>query len=306
VVGGESPVIKMECMLQYALATRPWSFTAAAVPILVTAAVTTAPLLSINFFRAMSLGVTVQAGANLTNTYYDFVNGVDTKETVACGSGDKTLVDKKMSTTGVVLLSVFFYLCAIGCIIPSLNVEHTLGIFAVGMTLAFFYTAKPIGLKYKALGDVTIFICFGPLLMQCTSLLLTGTLNDRLYLYSVPIGLLTECILHANNSRDIRADRAAHATTLPTLVGFDMSRTFFFLLLIGVYASAAYIAATDRWGCISVFLTLPMAIDLSSKFRDDVKVMLELPEGCAKMHLPFGILMFLGIKFTDSGLLPWL
>ena len=70
---------------EYVIATRPWSFTAAAIPILVTGAVV-APsmILSTNFLRCLVMGITVQAGANLTNTYFDYVNGFDTKVTIRC------------------------------------------------------------------------------------------------------------------------------------------------------------------------------------------------------------------------------
>lgn len=65
-----------ECIL----ATRPWSFTAALVPIAVTTAVLGKQyFLTLEFIRALIIGVGVQAGANLSNTYFDYVNDVDTK-----------------------------------------------------------------------------------------------------------------------------------------------------------------------------------------------------------------------------------
>ena len=68
----------MNKVKDYTLALRPWSFTAAIVPIMVTAAVTGSDLSSISFVRALTMGITVQAGANLTNTYYDYKNKVKT------------------------------------------------------------------------------------------------------------------------------------------------------------------------------------------------------------------------------------
>ena len=67
----------MDSIMEYLVATRPWSFTAAVVPILVTTAVLHANFLSVEFAQAMIMGISVQAAANLTNTYFDFVNGVD-------------------------------------------------------------------------------------------------------------------------------------------------------------------------------------------------------------------------------------
>lgn len=58
-------------LYECALATRPLTFTASLVPVLVTAALVTprgSALLSYGLLRAAAMGVLVQAGANLTNT----------------------------------------------------------------------------------------------------------------------------------------------------------------------------------------------------------------------------------------------
>jgi 1,4-dihydroxy-2-naphthoate octaprenyltransferase len=119
--------------------------------------------------------------------------------------------------------------------------------------------------------------------------------------YCVPTALLTEAILHANNSRDIKADSAAGCTTLATLIGLKASRLFFFSLYLGAYSSILYIGVTRNWGCLASLFTLPLAKDVCDKFSPGK--MRDLPEEVAKMHLPFGLLMFLGILFTSQGIL---
>ena len=130
---------------------------------------------------------------NLTNTYFDYTNGVDTKASPTVG--DRTLVDKKVNPFGLFLFSIVCYLGAIIAVAPLLLINSNrqlLIIFCSGMVLTYFYTANPVGLKYRALGDITIVLCFGPLLFQATSLILTGNLNNQLYFYSIPTTLLTE------------------------------------------------------------------------------------------------------------------
>jgi len=299
---------------EYALATRPWSFTAALVPILVTAAVSSksytshSVFLSVDFIRSIVLGLSVQAGANLTNTYYDYVNGVDSKDTPF---GEKTLVDKKVSASGLFILSMVCYAISIASIVPFLlplaansappDAKSLAIIFFVGLFLAYFYTAKPIGLKYIALGDLTIFACFGPLLMQGVSVLLTNATNPKLYLYCIPIGLLTEAILHVNNARDIKADTLAGAVTIATLLGHVNSYYFFIALVALSYLSVVYIALTGHWGCAFTLVTIPLALGIDGKYRKGQVA--ELPQETAQLHLPFGLLLFLGILFTDTGFL---
>jgi 1,4-dihydroxy-2-naphthoate octaprenyltransferase len=286
---------------EYIIATRPWSFTAAIIPVLVTTAATNSSFLSDGFIRALVMGVAVQAGANLTNTYFDFLNGVDTKHTP---TGEKTLVERKISTTGALVVSLLCYVIGVSAVLPVFLERmdtQALVILAVGILLAFFYTANPVGLKYKALGDVTIFLTFGPLLMQCTSLLVSGKMDSNLYVYAAPVGLLTEAILHANNARDIKNDSQAGALTLAIILGFEWSYYFYVLLIVGAYASVVWISLFQHWGCAASFLTLPLAMALLNDFKGEK--MLNLAEDTAKAHLPFGVLMVLGIILTPNGLL---
>ena len=295
----------MDTISEYILATRPWSFTAAIVPIMVTAAVVKASFFSIEFLQAVTMGVSIQAAANLTNTYYDFVKGIDNIDSAAAGTGEKTLVEKKVSVNGLIMLFVCLYLLATLSISPLLmRCWPTFITFIAGTCLSFFYTANPVGLKYMAMGDITIFLCFGPLLMECTSLVLIGKMTNSLWIYAIPISLLAEGILHANNARDIKSDSMAGAVTLATLVGFQNSYYFYVSLLVGAYVSSLFIAFFLNWGCAFTLLTIPLAMDLEKRFRE--KNMMGIDAETAKMHLPFGILLFCGIQFTHNGLQAFL
>ena len=93
-------------------------------------------------------------------------------------------------------------------------------LFAAGAFLALAYTAKPLGLKYYALGDIVIILAFGPVTQQFVCVMLSGNVKIQYLPLCIPIALLTEAILHANNSRDINSDKQAGIITLPTLIGF--------------------------------------------------------------------------------------
>jgi len=289
-------------MLKYIIASRPWSFTAAIIPILLTTAVLQQSFLSLSFIRILLMGIFVQAGANLSNTYFDYISGVD-KKNEQCG--DRTLVDKIISPSNLLLLSILCYMIGIGSVATLLiaaDSTQTLHlIFSAGILLAFFYTAQPLALKYIALGDVVIFFCFGPLLMQATSLILIQRTDVSLYYYSISVGLLTEAILHANNSRDIKADKLSGILTLANLVGLRMSFIIYISLLMGAYLSSVYISARYHSGCLLSFITLPMAIDAIKKFNSNN--LINLDQETAKMHLPFGLLMVVGVLITPSGFL---
>ena len=144
----------MQNIGEYILATRPWSFTAAIVPIMVTLGVVNSNIFCFEFLQAITMGVSIQAAANLTNTYYDFIRGFDNKESAAEGTGEKTLVEKKISINGLLFLMIFLYSLGTVAISPLLmKCWPSLLTFSTGIALAFFYTATPVGLKYMALGE---------------------------------------------------------------------------------------------------------------------------------------------------------
>lgn len=290
-------------MKELFLATRPWSFTATLVPILVTAGVTGSSFATAEFARALAMGIFIHSGANLTNTYFDYVNGVDTKQ----HNADSTLVDKKLQPSSLLTLSFICYFLGTAAVLPLITFQqrHDIAlVFSVGLVLAFFYTANPVGLKYRALGDITIFLCFGPLLMQCTSLILTGSMKADLSYYTVPIGLLTEAILHSNNARDIKTDAEAGAVTLANMMGFKYSYYLYIFLIYGAFASATFIALFFRFGCLLPLLTLPLGTKLVYKFQ--AKDMATITEETAQFHLPFGLLLFAGVMTTSQGLVSFL
>lgn len=288
--------------LEYFVACRPYTFTASIIPVMVTTAVVGGSFQSLEFFRTISMGISVQSAANLSNTYFDFVNGVDTK---AMASGDKGLVDARhITSAGVLILSIICYTIGLGTVLPVFLQRSDVmlpTIFFSGIALAFFYTATPVGLKYKALGDVTIYVCFGPLLMQGSSIMMTGSITPSLYLYSIPVGLLTEAILHANNSRDTKSDSDAGAITLATILGVYNSYLLYVCLVGASYTALAVISIFYHWGCCSAFLTAPLAWEVIKNFK--AGRMANTADDTAKFHLPFGLLMVLGIMYTKSGIL---
>lgn len=155
---------------------RVWTFSACAIPILLSFAVLSCKLglvlrgYTVCFSLLVSL-MAVQGGANLLNSYCDFRSGCDTSSEQ---TSDRTLVDRLITPQlclrlGVSLFGVFglflLYLifsvkCGLLVLLPAF----------VGTVIALFYSAGPYPLKYHALGDVAILVSFGPCLAAFAAL----------------------------------------------------------------------------------------------------------------------------------------
>ena len=74
-------------------------------------------------------------------------------------------------------------------------------------------------LKYRALGDVVIFLAYALLPTLGTCYVATGVVDWNVLWIALPVGLITVAILHANNTRDMRTDARAEIQTLAMKLG---------------------------------------------------------------------------------------
>ena len=87
---------------------------------------------------------------------------------------------------------------------------------------------------YRALGEVFVFVFFGPVAVVGTTYVQTLTLPGLAFAVSVPIGLLIVAILVVNNLRDIDGDAAVGKRTLAVLLGDRATRLVFVGLFVVV------------------------------------------------------------------------
>jgi len=235
-----------------------------------------------------------QMGANLLNAGDDFINKVDTMESF--GSCD-VVVKNLLTPRQVIHMSFCFF--GFGALIGLyLIYEGGPVIFLLGLAGAlggYFYTRKPFALKYRGLGIPLIFLLYGPLPVLGASYLQTGQLGMREVLLSIPVGLLTTAILHANDIRDIYHDKKAEIKTLSIIIGRDHAKTLYGGLILISYLSviAATLAGVTPVWSIAVLITLPIAIGNIKKLyaeKENGMGIETLDQETAKLQMLFGIL----------------
>lgn len=275
---------------------RPWSWTAGAVPVLITAKLQ-GKLLTADTLRLLTMAIGAQSAANVINSYFDYKKEVDTKEE----AGDGSVVDGHIPEN---LCLPVACACVAGSALASIKFfanSQFNKLFLLGTGLSVLYTSPPLSLKYYALGDITILAAFGPVLMQACSVALTGATDSSLYEYGIPITVLTEGILWANNARDIKADSRAGVTTVCNILGFNTSRSIYQLMVYGSYVAAALIGIRRKSpGSCLPLLTLPIAVQTIGQFKEDKAAMKEAPDRTAQLHLPFGLLLLLGLALDEK------
>ena len=121
-------------------------------------------------------------------------------------------------------------------------------IAVIGISLGYLYTAKPLKLSArKGLGELTIFLAFGPLLTLGTGFAIS---TDTISLFSnefynliflgVPVGLLTTNILFINQFPDYKSDKLAGKNNLVVLFGKKSARWIYLIFLVLTYTFMFY------------------------------------------------------------------
>jgi 1,4-dihydroxy-2-naphthoate polyprenyltransferase len=174
----------------------------------------------------------------------------------------------------------------------------------LGLLGGFFYTGRPVGYKYLALGDFGIFMIYGPAIVAGTFFALTGHFSWTAVYISIPLGLLVTGILQANNLRDIIHDRQANIKTLATIFGEGFAKGEYIFLIVGAYLTVAILVFTNilSWWSLIVFLSLPVALKNMNmikgvKIEDTGKIAM-LDALTAQLTLMFGVLLSISIVIT--------
>lgn len=215
-------------------AIRPRSLTATYVPIALGGVIALQDeKFNVLFFGLALLGtLALQIGANLSNEYFDYVKGVEAEKTHGLGL---ILKNGYLTTRQVFMGAVLSF--AIGSLIGLYLVSQTglliLWIGIAGVAVAILYTAGPFALAYIGLGEIAVFIFMGPLIVLGTYYVLTEQTSNQTLIGAIPIGFLTAAILHANNLRDLDADKGSGKRTLAVRFGRRFAQQEYVLLTLG-------------------------------------------------------------------------
>jgi 1,4-dihydroxy-2-naphthoate octaprenyltransferase len=281
-------------------AIRFFSFTASVIPILVGSAFALIDRqLSVQLLLLMiGASIACHAGANLANDYFDHVKGVDTTESL----GPSKVIQQGLLTPAQVKrgMNVSFGIATIlGLIIVAESSWIVLLLALLSLGAAFFYTGGPKPLGYIALGEVTVFIFMGPVMIGGAYFVHTGEITWEVLVTSIAVASLVADILHANNIRDIDLDRQAGKVTLATLLGRRGSNAEYLVLAAIAFITIAVLVAAEPslWPALIVVASLPLAITLVrlAYSATDVKVLNNLLRRTAGLHLRFGSLLILGL-----------
>jgi 1,4-dihydroxy-2-naphthoate polyprenyltransferase len=251
----------------------------------------------------------VQLGLNVANDVFDSRQGADEANVTPTrySGGSRVIQYGLVSSRQMASLAIGFYLAAavIGLVLLAVRGSLTLLVIGIGgFVVSIGYTAPPLKLVYRGLGEFAVALGFGPLMLLGAYVVQTGgALAWEPVVASIPVALLVALILYVNEIPDRRGDAHAGKGTLPTrlsreavILGYDGAVIAAYGVLLGGVVLGVLPVPT-----LMVLLTAPLA----KRVHDGLRPNYENPYGLMavmavniQLHLFAGLLLVAAYVFV--------
>jgi 1,4-dihydroxy-2-naphthoate octaprenyltransferase len=206
----------------------------------------------------------VHLATNLADDYFDHLQGTDDGLSIG---GSRVIQEGKIAPRTILKVVILLYALAFGIALCSIAVLGLWGLTPLVLLAwfgSFFYVAPPVRYGYRGLGELSVGINMGPVMVVGTYWVISGRVDWAPFLISIPIGLMVAVILYYQSLPDMESDLAVHKYTVAVRLG--RRRAFYGLIVfwVMIYSSiiglvrAGYLA----WPALLSLLTIPLLVRL--------------------------------------------
>jgi len=261
------------------------------------------------FLLALLGGVFLHMGTNVFNDYYDHRSMDDelNKEFVRPFSGGSRMIQLGLMSPLEVLteaLVLFSLATGIGVVLAWLRGWPILVFGVIGLVSGYSYTAPPLNLAARGIGELVVGVNFGVLMTLGSYYVQTMTLSWTALVASLPPALLIAAVLYVNEFPDYKADMAVGKRHLVVRLGREKARRGVPALFAMTYAIiiAGTMAGLLPLYALVALLALPFAIKASLyclRFHSRPFEMVPANASTIMAHMFTGILLTMGFGFIS-------
>jgi 1,4-dihydroxy-2-naphthoate octaprenyltransferase len=169
-----------------------------------------------------------------------------------------------------------------------------------GFLLSVAYTAPPLRLKKRGLGEPDVFVVWGPLMVGGTYYAAIGHLPWEVIVASVPYGLLCTAVLMGKHIDKAPFDAPLGIRTLPVVLGERRARAATIGMMAAFYVTVAVCVGVRAlpWPALVSFLAIPKLVQACRYFgepKPDAP-----PEGFPVWPLWFAAIAFVHTRRAGS------
>ena len=208
--------------------------------------------------------VLAHAANNLMNDLFDLEVGLDSEEYPRGLYAPHPVLSGMISRKGLAVASIAVNVADL-VILVVLSAARGWPVIAFalsGFLLSAAYTAPPLRLKKRGLGEPDVLVVWGPLMVGGTYYSAVGHLPWQVIAASLPYGLLCTAVLMGKHVDKLPWDAAEDIHTLPVILGEARARRATQWLMAAFYAVVAVDIAVGAlpWPAIIAFAALPAAV----------------------------------------------
>jgi len=207
----------------------------------------------------VTLGLFIAHGTNnLLNDYTDFSRGVDKDNYFRTQYGVHPLVqnfwDKRRQLRWFLVSGALAVLAGVYAFIHRDFSPLVLGLAAFGALVLLAYTYP---FKYWGMGELAIFLIWGPIMIAAVYFVLSGIWNWNVVLAGVPFGLSVASINVGKHIDKLEDDKLKGVGTFPVRVGERTARLVDQGALLLIYVVILYLVFVPRYFTPALLIVLP-------------------------------------------------
>lgn len=201
---------------------------------------------------------------NLMNDMFDVEVGTDTAEYPRNLYSPHPVLSGVISVEGLrrLALAVNAVCLAIMLVLTAARGPAILGFALGGFLLSVAYTAPPLRLKKRGLGEPTVVVVWGPLMVGGVYYAATGSIPGGVIAASLPYAILCTTVLMGKHIDKAPWDRPAGTNTLPVLLGDAPARMVTRAMFVAFFLLTALLVVYGGFpvGTLLVFLSFPLLV----------------------------------------------
>jgi 1,4-dihydroxy-2-naphthoate octaprenyltransferase len=248
-------------------------------------------------------GAAIHLGLNVFNDVFDTQSGADEANVnpTQFSGGSRVILYGLVTMRQMALLATAFYAVGIGIgvLLAALRGWDLLWLGVAGALIGVFYTAPPLRLVHRGLGEIAVALGFGPIMALGAYFVQAQEYAWEPFLASLPVAILIALILYVNEVPDRPADAASGKRTLPVRFSQDVivrayeAAVVLTFVLIAGFAIAGVTARPTIIALLGAPLALPVVRALREHYDQPYALMPAMGKNI-QLHLVTGLLLVVG------------
>lgn len=252
----------------------------------------------------------VHAGLNVANDVFDTLSGADAANPTPTpfSGGSRVVVNRLLSMKQLVAIGVVCYSIGLGI---GLGLAVTRGFWPLfwiglaGAVISVEYTAPPLRLVYRGLGEIAVVIGFGPIMTLGAYTVGAQKWSWEALYASLPVGILIALILYVNEIPDRHGDALVGKRTLPVRLPRETIIAGY-IVAVGAAFSMIALGAALGWMPRATLIALAGAAMVPGVIRglhqgyDDAHALVPTMARNIQLHLVTGLLLVAGYVVSPA------